>query len=84
MGKKFDETLLFLGSEYRKSIIDLEEVIYRDFGDFEIEISGLNRYGPYDAVIYVWKDRQIKASITGLKSKEAVLAALKTLYPEAT
>ena len=47
-----------LGSEYRVTVIDLEYVINRDFGNgYDIEISGVNTSRTdATATIYLWKN----------------------------
>ena len=49
-----------LGSEYRVTVIDLEYVINRDFGNgYDIEISGVNTSkADATATIYLWKDKK--------------------------
>lgn len=48
------DLLAYLGTEYRKHRIDFENVIYRDLGAYEIEISGCHtKTQPIS--IYVWK-----------------------------
>ena len=42
-----------LGPDYRKQLFDLEQVIYRDLGTYDIEISGGHRKKEPFA-IYVW------------------------------
>lgn len=79
MGKKFDETLQYLGDDYSLKIIDLENVIYRKISEYEIEISGLNQKGKYNATIYLWKNRQIIKSIQDISSKEELSKHLGTL-----
>lgn len=48
-----------LGSEYRITDIDLERVVYRDFGNgYDVEISGVNTSSlSKKARIYLWKDK---------------------------
>ncbi|NLT14854.1 MAG: hypothetical protein GXY05_10985 [Clostridiales bacterium] len=48
-----------LGPEYSITIIDLEQVIYRDLGNgYDIEISGVNTSSQRKkATLYLWKDR---------------------------
>lgn len=48
-----------LGPEYRIVNIDLERVIYRDFGNgYDVEISGVNTSSQCKkARIYLWKDQ---------------------------
>ena len=49
-----------LGAEYRITDIDLERVIYRDFGNgYDVEVSGVNTNSPRKkARIYLWKDKR--------------------------
>lgn len=49
-----------LGDKYEITIIDLEHVIRRDFGNgYDIEISGVNTSShKRKANLYVWKDKQ--------------------------
>ncbi len=49
-----------LGSEYCIADIDLERVIYRDFGKgYDVEISGVNTSSlSKKARIYLWKDKR--------------------------
>lgn len=49
-----------LGIEYRITDIDLERVIYRDFGSgYDVEISGVNTSSlSKKARIYLWKDKR--------------------------
>lgn len=48
-----------LGPDYRIANIDLERVIYRDFGNgYDVEISGVNTSSQRKkARIYLWKDQ---------------------------
>lgn len=56
-----DESILdlarALGKEYRVTEIDLEQVVYRDFGNgFNVEISGMHTTSASaKATIYLWK-----------------------------
>ena len=54
MGKKFNETLKFLGPEYSVKTVDKEPCIYLKLDKYDFEISGLNSKGSYKAIIYVW------------------------------
>lgn len=82
MGKKFDESLKYLGSDHSSKVIDLENVIYRQIGGFEVEVSGLNTPGKYNATIYLWKDRKLVCSITDIYSKEDLSKRLETVVSE--
>ena len=48
------ELLAFLGKDYCRNIIDGEPVIYRDFGAYDVEISGGHRKNQ-PVSIYVWQ-----------------------------
>ena len=49
--------LAYLGKAYGKNRIDGENVIYRDLGDYDIEISGcLTKNQPVS--IYVWEKKE--------------------------
>lgn len=81
MGKNFDETLAYLGSGYIKAHDDIEEIIFRDTGRYQIEISGLNSSGRYDATIYVWENKKrIIQSIQDIASKEELAKHLETVF----
>ena len=49
-----EELLAFLGKDYRRNVIDGEPVIYRDFGAYDVEISGGHRKKQHVS-IYVWQ-----------------------------
>lgn len=70
MGKKFDDTLKYLGPDYSVKNIDCEDCIYRKIGNREVEISGLNSCGKYDATIYLWENGRQSKCIQGILSKE--------------
>lgn len=82
MGKKFDETLEYLGKDYHSKVIDLEKVIYRKINNSEIEISGLNSKGNYDVTIYIWENLKQAASIQDIHSKEELAKHLETVIQE--
>ena len=50
----------YFGDKYEITIIDLEHVIRRDFGNgYDVEISGVNTSSrKRKANLYVWKDKQ--------------------------
>lgn len=80
MGKKFDETLKYLGSAYSVKSFEYEPCIYRKYGNHEFEISGLNSPGKYDATIYVWEnERQVIQTIQNISSKEELTKHLEIL-----
>lgn len=80
MGKKFDETLKYLGGDYSIKNIDCENVIYRRFSNFEIEISGLNSRDKYNATIYVWDNGRIIKTIQDIASKEELAKCLEIVF----
>lgn len=83
MSKKFNETLEYLGSEYSVKSFDYEPCIYKKFGNYEFEISGLNTPGKYEATIYVWKDgKQVIRSVQDIHSKEELSKHLEILLQE--
>ena len=49
-----------LGNQYSIRLFDLEQVIYRDFGNgYDVEVSGLNHNNKtFNATIYVWNARK--------------------------
>ena len=49
--------LAYLGKEYGKNRIDGENVIYRDLGDYDIEISGCHTKNQ-PVSIYVWEKKE--------------------------
>ena len=80
MGKKFDETLKYLGSDYDIANYDFEKVIHRKIGEYDIGISGLNSRGTrYDISIYIWKNHHQIRSIHGICSKEELSKHLETV-----
>ena len=55
---KHKQALLdYLGSNYTKKIIDKEPCIYRDFGSYDIEISGGHKKRE-KIYIYLWQKEQ--------------------------
>lgn len=42
---------------YKKIKMDLEQVIYKDYGSFDIEVSGLDNYRKkrIHGVVYIWE-----------------------------
>ena len=56
---KITDVLRELGARYCIRIMDNELVIYRDFGDYDVEVSGLEfPKASFKAVIYLWNKRQ--------------------------
>ena len=54
--KKQKKMLEFLGKDYRMKIIDFEDCIYRDLGDYDIEISRAGSTKKH-LDIYVWRTK---------------------------
>lgn len=84
MGKKLDETLKFLGSQYSTKVIDLELCIWRKISpNYDIEISGLNNKSPkFLVIVYVWEispTTQIVETISNITSKEMLKTILDSL-----
>lgn len=59
MNKNIQEVLNELGSGYESKVIDYEECVYRDLGDYEIEISGC-AYKRQPFHIYVWSKSPVQ------------------------
>jgi hypothetical protein len=53
VNKNLREVLTSVGKEYTVKTIDFEECVYRDLGDFDIEVSGCN-YKRSEFGVYVW------------------------------
>lgn len=84
MGKKLDETLKFLGSQYLTKVIDLEPCIWRKISsNYDIEISGLNnKSSKFLVTVYVWEispTTQIVETISNITSKEMLKTILDSL-----
>lgn len=81
--KRLKEICAKLGDNYSVRLFDLEQVIYRDFGNgYDVEVSGLNHNrNEYDAVIYVWRTEpnSICETIKNIHSFEAILSALNKI-----
>lgn len=79
--KKLEETLAHLGSKYSVRNFDYEPCIYRKFGNYEIEVSGLTSSGKYNATIYVWENEiRVVESIQNIHSKEELAKHLETVF----
>ena len=53
--KGLKDMLIMLGDKYQIKVIDSENVIYRDYGDYDVEVSGLdNNRKTMNAFVYVW------------------------------
>lgn len=85
MGKKFNETLRFLGPEYSVKTVDKEPCIYLKLDKYDFEISGLNSKASYKAIIYVWNtdnrlDRQDMLYAYSKEELKDILDRLITKY----
>lgn len=72
------ELLAFLGEDYCRNVIDGEPVIYRDFGAYDVEISGGHRKNQ-PVSIYVWQKAEGMTIIerhTGLPQNHEQIKAL--------
>ena len=59
--KGLKDILTMLGDKYQIKVIDLENVIYRDYGDYDVEVSGLdNNRKNMNAFVYVWSKKPSK------------------------
>lgn len=73
-----------LGPDYAITEIDLESVIYRDFGnDYDVEISGANTNNLQKGVnVYLWHEkRKIVAEIRDLPQSQIYSCVEKILAP---
>lgn len=58
--RKIDKVLQYLGEPYSITVIDSENVIYRDLGNgFDFEVSGV-RAGHENYSLYVWRTEPYK------------------------
>jgi len=53
MNRNLKEVLAAVGSDYTIKVIDFEDCVYRDLGEFDIEVSGCN-YKNRTFSVYVW------------------------------
>lgn len=63
MRKAIREGLKFLGKDYRLYYIDLSDCIYRDLGDFDIEVEYISnrKLSPHKGYkVYVWRKEPLK------------------------
>ena len=71
-GKRIKDICTYLGEPYTLNYIDFENVVYRDLGAYDIEVSGLdNSKSSFLADIYVWSKtpgRQIVHIVRNVKS----------------
>lgn len=69
---KINEILEYLGLPYHISIIDKEPVVYRQFDNIEIEVSGLHKKA-MNCTIYVWMTsphRELMGIYSNIRTKE--------------
>ena len=80
--KHIKELCKALGSEYRITDIDLERVIYRDFGNgYDVEISGMNTSSNRKkARIYLWKDKRRIIKIVDGVPQDSISEWVKKLH----
>lgn len=86
--KKLKEICKKLGSEYAVRLFDLEQVIYRDFGNgYDLEISGLNNNKKeFNATIFVWHSQESPSVVQKVKNIDSfeslvnVLSEIETKY----
>lgn len=64
--KKIENVLHYLGDPYIITTIDGEDVIYRSFGNFDFEVSGVNGH-LNNFTLYVW-DTTTSPVIIGIYS----------------
>ena len=77
------DVLFELGAEYSVRVIDKECVVYRDFGAFDVEISGLDTHRA-GCTVYVWAKTPALHiaeihTVKSLESLKAVLAEIERL-----
>lgn len=80
--KKLKEICKSLGSKYSIKVFDLDQVIYRDFGnEYEVEVRGLNHDEPdfSNARICVWHFERIVKEIKHIESLETLSETLAKL-----
>lgn len=69
MDKNLQNMLNELGQNYGIQTIDMEDCIYRDLGDYEIEISGCRKKnGPFSVFIWLKSKKTIVYRKTGIRS----------------
>lgn len=69
---KIENTLRYLGAPYSIINMDGEDVIYRAFGNFDFEVSGINDHSN-SFTLYVWDTTSTPSIIgiySGIKGKE--------------
>lgn len=76
-----------LGNQYSIRLFDLEQVIYRDFGNgYDVEVSGLNHNNKtFNATIYVWNTKITRVvekfrDINSFEMLESTLAEITAEY----
>ena len=74
--KNKQELLNYLGKEYNAKNIDMEPCIYRDFGDYDIELSGAHKKG-LPATIFFWDKRDGFHVVETIKIKDGNFECIK-------
>lgn len=82
--KKLEDTLALLGSDYKIIAFDGEQCIFKEFGNYQFEVSGLNNNKRYiECDIYVWDIRNtshVIETIQNINSFELLKQQLNSLY----
>ena len=73
--------LSYLGSDYCKNRIDGENVIYRDLGNYEIEISGCHTKNQ-PVAIFVWNKADLTRTVESHTRLPQDYAQIKTLLDD--
>ena len=73
--------LSYLGSDYCKNRIDGENVIYRDLGNYEIEISGCHTKNQ-PVAIFVWNKADLTRTVESHIRLPQDYAQIKTLLDD--
>ena len=73
--------LSYLGSDYCKNRIDGENVIYRDLGNYEIEISGCHTKNQ-PVAIFVWNKADLTRTVESHTRIPQDYAQIKTLLDD--
>ena len=73
--------LSYLGSDYCKNRIDGENVIYRDLGDYDIEISGCHTK-KQPVAIFVWKKADLTRTVESHTRIPQEYEMIKTLLDD--
>lgn len=80
--KRKQSLLQYLGKDYIAKNIDCEPCIYRDFGEYDIEISGGHKNSEC-VTIYLWEKKErvkVVENVTVENNNEKVAKVLKQLF----